>query len=508
MLKTNSFQFFKPILSIDKTLSDLKTKPSLYWEKRGERMALDLFKFAQDKVPAYQKFLSEKNILASDIKNINDFKKLPPVDKHSYVNAFPYEELLLNQDISKITTFSSTSGSTGEPTYFPRGEEQDWQYEHIVELFLKNQFEIDNKKTLGVIGFGLGIWIGGIFTYKNFNNIARKGYPLALAPVGTNKDIFLKTIKKVGSSFDQIILMGYPPFIKDVIDEAEEYGIDWSDYSIKVMTATESFSEQFREYIARKAKIKNPLTDILNIYGSVELGTMAHETPMANFIRGMAVKNKKIFKEIFPEAILLPTLAQYHPHLTYFEEENGELFASGFASSFPLIRYRFFDKGTVIPFDTMVSKLNSVGIDIIKEAEKANIEKTILKLPFVCVYERSDFVVVLRGANIYPENIKTALQDKGLEKFVTGKFTMIKKEDKKLNDFLEINVELKRNVESNGDLKKRIEKIVINTLRKINSEFNYLYTLEGNKLTPNMILYPHGHPKYFGVSIKQKWVKK
>lgn len=502
-----TFQFFKPILSVDKTLNDLKTKPSLYWEKKGEKMVLNLFNFTHEKVPAYKKFLIDNNILASDVKNINDFKKLPPVDKHSYINAFPFEELLPDQDISKITTFSSTSGSTGEPTYFPRGEEQDWQYEHIIELFLKNQFEIDNKKTLGVIGFGLGIWIGGIFTYKNFNNIARKGYPLALAPVGTNKDIFLKTIKKVGGSFDQIILMGYPPFIKDVIDEAEDYGINWSDYSIKVMTATESFSEQFREYIARKAKIKNPLTDILNIYGSVELGTMAHETPLANFIRGMAVKNKKIFKEIFPEAILLPTFAQYHPHLTYFEEENGELFASGFASSFPLIRYRFFDRGAVIPFDLMVSKLKSVGIDIIKEAEKANIGKTILRLPFVCVYERSDFVIILRGANIYPENIKTALQHKSLEKFVTGRFTMVKKEDKKLNDFLEINMELKRNVNGGGDLKKRIEKIVVETLCKVNSEFNNSYIASLNRIVPKIILYSHEHPKYFGVSIKQKWVK-
>lgn len=410
--------------------------------------------------------------------------------------------------LKEVTTLASTSGSTGEPFYFPRGEEQDAQYEYVAELFLKNQFEIDKYSTLAINGFGMGIWIGGIFTFKILNNLSQKGYDLTIAPTGRMKDVFLKTFKKMASYYDQVILMGYPPFIKDIVDEAEAYGIDWKKHRLKLFFATEGFSEKFRDYLTERSGIQNSLLHSLNIYGSVEFGTMSHETPLSILIRKIALSDKKIFRTLFPNANTTPTLVQYHPHIVYFEEVDGEVVASGYGSSIPLVRYRFHDNGGVYGFEQMVSKLNGLGVDIFAEAKKEGIQDTIFYLPFVFVHGRSDFVVNLRGANIYPENIRKALEHKELENALTGKFVMTTPEDKDFNEYLQVHVELKKNVSSSKKLEQLIKRTIVTTLNADSSEFADMYSSESDKIGPEIVLHDNEDKDYFPQdSIKQRWIK-
>lgn len=506
--KKRPFKFFKKTYSADVELKNLKNKPASYFEKKGEEMVLRVFDFVYNNVPAYKEFLKSLKIEGKNIKNIEDYKKLPVMDKNTYIRKYPFLDLIPNRDISQATIISATSGSTGEPFCFPRGAEQDAQYEYIAELFLKNSFEIDNKKTLGIIGFGLGIWIGGIFTYKVLNKISEKGYDLTLMTIGPSIEMYLNALKKMGHNFDQVLIMGYPPFIKDVIDEAKDYGIDWKNYNIKILTAAEGYSEKFRDYISEKAFLKNPLKDTVNIYGTVEMGTMAHETPITNLIRKIALEKKDIFRAIFPKANKIPTLAQYYPEIIHFEEVNGEVIASGYGSSIPLLRYRFPDMGGVIKFDEMISKLKVAGIDILSEAKKHGIENTILHLPFVYVYDRTDHAIILRGANIFAEEIKNALHNDKLHSLITGKFTMIKCEDKKMNNYFEIHVELRKKNQANKKISKMIQEIVVNYLLKINSEFQDQYKSVPKIMTPKIILWPYQHEKHFKPGGKQKWVKK
>lgn len=505
----SAFEFFTTRPTIDVVLRELKTQPASHWEKRGERYALAMFRYGYKTVPAYRKFLTAHGIDGDKIKTIADFRTLPVMDKNSYLGKYEYRDLFPNRDLSAVTTVSATSGSTGEPFYFPRGEEQDWQARYVGEIFLANQFGIGDKRTLGIIGFGMGIWIGGILTYKYFNTLAQKGYRLASIPVGSNAETFLKAIKKFAPLYDQIILVGYPPFIKDVIDQAHEHGVDWKKHTVKILTAAEGYSEDFRAYIAKKAFLKNPLTDTVNIYGTVELGTMAHETPLSNLIRKIAVSRPEVFAAIFSDVNLnrLPTLVQYHPYIVYFEEAAGEVIATGCGSSMPLLRYRFPDRGGVIPYDTMVAKLKSAGVDILAEARKHKIADIIMRLPFVYIYERSDHAVIIRGANIYAEEVRAALQNPALEKSITGKFTMSRQESKSMDEYLEINVELKKDTHASPALAEKIQSTIIDFLNKNNSEFADQYQSVPKIMTPPVILWPYGHELHFKPGAKQKWVK-
>jgi phenylacetate-CoA ligase len=507
-----NFISFRPPTNIDIAIREIKSHPPDYWEKRGERMVLNLFNWVASTTPAYRTFLKKHKINPAKIKNLKDFKTLPLTSKDNYLRPAVYSDLFPNRDIVSATTISATSGSTGEPFYFPRKTVHDDKYQYQAEIFLKEQFEIDKKKTLGVLGFGLGIWIGGIFTYKVMERISSKGYSFTLVPTGTNKEQFLQAIKKFGRFYDQLILMGYPPFIKDVLDEGKDYGINWQDYEIKILTAAEGFSERFREYLAKKAGLKNMLSDIINIYGTVELGTMAHETALSNLIRHLATKNKKLFKTLFSEATNIPTLAQYYPHLVYFEEVEidgkKEVVGTGYGTHIPLIRYRFKDLGGVIPYEVMMEKLSACGIDIKQEMRRYKIKANIFPLPFVYVYARSDFSVVFRGANIYPEEIRNALDDHSLAKYTTGRFTMIRREDGRLNQILEINVELKKGVRGTRKIAEIIKEKIITHLCKNNSEYNDVYHSNPARAIPTIVFWSYNHPLYFARTGKQPWVKK
>ena len=83
---------------------------------------------------------------------------------------------------------SSTSGSTGEPFYFPRNEQLDWEYSILAEMFLRNSSYNYKEPTLIIVGFGMGVWIRGLLTYKS-SEIAfqRWHYPISIITRGINK---------------------------------------------------------------------------------------------------------------------------------------------------------------------------------------------------------------------------------------------------------------------------------------------------------------------------------
>jgi len=495
---------------INERLRELKTKPAEYWENLSIRYVDKLIKFTIEFTPAYRKFLKDNGVDYKKIKGFKDLEKLPIMDKNSYLRQYPYQELFPNKNLN-LKTISATSGSTGEPFYFIRGENLDEQGLYVLELAFLNQWEIKRFNTLIVLGFGLGIWIGGLHNYYVYYRLSDK-YKITTAPVGTSKELILKTIKKLHQFYDQLILVGYPPFIKDVGDEAKNYDINFKKMRLRILNAAEGFSEEFRNYIAKIYNLENIVNDNINIYGTVELGTMAHETAFSNLIRRIAVEKDKVFRAIFPEANRIPTLAQYHPYIVYFEEKEGLVIASGYGESIPLIRYSFPDRGGVIKFDEMIKKLKSAGVDIFKEAEKWKIKSKILKLPFVYVYERSDFAVSLVGILIYPEYIKNALIKKELQKYLTGKFSMLVDYDKNMNQKLKIHIELKKGVRGNEEIKDKIHREIVRALLKNSTEYNHLYSTASEKhrkrLEPEIILHTYEDPFYFKPGIKQKWTIK
>ena len=473
---------------------------------RAKQM-LTVFHKAADGVPAYKDFLKKNKIDPAKIKTLRDFQLVPLMSKQNYLRRYELEKLCYGETLCQPLVFTSTSGSTGEPFYFPRNFFIDYQSSIYHESFFHSA-EIDShKSTLVLVCFGMGIWIGGLITYQAFRLIAERGYPLTLLTPGINKKEIFEALKNLSKKFDQIIICGYPPFVKDIIDEASKNAVNWRNFkNLKLVFAAETFSEKFRDYIIRETGIKKLYCDTMNIYGSADMGTMASETPVSILVRRIALKNKKVYKKLFTEATRLPTLVQFIPQFINFEIVGKNIYCTG-DNAIPLIRYEIGDNGGVFDFNFMEQVFIENGIDFNKEACDAGIDGTIIKLPFVYIYERTDLSTKLYGAIIYPEHVREALQDARFETFLTSKFTMLTKYDRRQNQFLEINIELKPNIKPIKSLGKLCcDNIIKNLLRK-NAEYHNNYTSLSKEVTPHIIFWPHEHILHFKPGIKQKWVK-
>lgn len=484
-----------------------KTKAA-EWEKIRVKKSLALFKAAAIHVPAYKKFLKSNGVNSTTVKTWKDFLRVPLVSRSNYLWKYPLESLCWGGTLKQSIVFTSTSGSTGAPFYFPRNIVLDGQSALMHEYFLKNDITSSSRTTLVVDCFGMGVWIGGLLTYSAFNQLSTRGYPLSILTPGINKKEIFEGIRNLKNKYDQIIICGYPPFIKDLVDEFKNEDINLNSNKVRLIFAAEGFSEKFREYVASKIGIKNLFCDTMNIYGSADLGTMAIETPISILLRRLAVKNGNFQRQLFTRTGRLPTLAQFNPSFINFEEVNGQLVCTG-DSVLPLVRYSIGDNGGVIKYDDAEKLLSKNGFGSCQhELKRAGLNIAPDQLPYVYVYERDDLSTKLYGAIMYPEHIKEALHHNILMKNLTGRFTMITKTDKKQNQYLEINLELKRGEHEKRSLEASAKKIIGKTLLEMNAEHKNNVSSMPSLAEPHLVFWNYENPIHFGSSGKQKWVKK
>ncbi len=490
-----------------KNLSTLvRTKGTDYWKAISEKETLKLFHATAGSVPAYKDFLRKNKIKPENIKTLKDFSLVPAMDKDNYLHAYPYEKLLWDGELKKPLTIHATSGSTGEPTYFQRDFMSDLKREFIIDMFFKHNDLTTTGPTLFIITFGMGVWSAGMGIYTgaylaaNFNK-----YPISIISPGVNKVEVLKILRTIAPNFKQVIIAGYPPFVKDIIDEAREEKINLEKFNLRFVFTGESFSEEFRDYLCDHAGIRNVFTDTMNTYGSSELGAMAVETPLSILVRKQT--DKHIFRTLFGDITKVPTLVQYIPYFVSFQCVDGELFFTG-NSTIPLIKYKSGDSGGILTYDQVKDGLAQHGVTLGTEIKKHKITEHVCKLPFVYVYERKNLATTFYGILVYPEFLKAAMLDTQVNRFLTGKFTLIQKYDKNQDQYLEINLEMKRAV----SFKKQDEEIVlrkiVETLKARSSEFGELCRNLGERAYPKLMFWPYEHQEYFTPGSKQQWVRR
>ena len=472
------------------------------------KRTLALFHKAAKDLPGYKAFLAERGIKPDAIDTIEALLNVPVTSKKNYLTANRIEDLIWEADQTSALLLCATSGSTGEPYYFPRNDKLSWQYSRLLEDYLKSS-SYGKGRTLVLIGFGMGVWIGGIITLRAFEIAGeRLGEPLSILPTGYNKTEIFKALRKLSPDFDQTIIVGYPPFIKELVDEAPAEGIDLTKLHMRFLFAAEAFNETFRNYVCQKAGVQDPLLDTLNIYGSADIGAMANETPLSILIRRLVIEYPLLYRDLFGQIEKTPTLAQYNPDFIEFEAIDNDILLSA-NGALPLIRYAIGDHGGVLEYDTINDLMKRYDISLETEIQQAGIAKIVNReYPFVYVYERADLSVTLQGLNIYPEFIKEGLLQPDMTAQFTERFTMATKNDIHHNQFLQINLELQKGVEANDKLKRHALKTIETSLIERSSEFAEVAKTRNVDKLLQVVLWPNGHPRYFTPGTKQKWVEK
>jgi phenylacetate-coenzyme A ligase PaaK-like adenylate-forming protein len=144
-------------------------------------------------------------------------------------------------------------------------------------------------------------------------------------------------LPELAPHFEQVVLLGYPPFVKDVVDTGLAAGFDWSRHTVKLVLAGEVFSEEWRDLMAERAGLGDPTRDSVSLYGTADAGVLGNETPLSVTIRRFLAARPELARELFGDS-RLPTLVQYDPGSRYFESHDGTLLFSG-ENGIPLIRY-------------------------------------------------------------------------------------------------------------------------------------------------------------------------
>jgi phenylacetate-CoA ligase len=480
------------------TLAALATflGPRVEHTRTPEEKLLQLFQEVARDVPAYARFLRQHGVEPRAVASLEAFRALPVTTKDNYYRQNPLPDLCRHGRLEACDMVALSTGSTGEPAVWPRFVSHELESSARFEQILGGAFGARERPTLAVICFALGNWVGGLYTLACCRHLAAKGYPLTVVSPGNQPAEILRALRALSPFYEQRVLFGYPPFLKDVVDVAAGSGFDWAGKPTHLVMAGEVFSEEWRSLLCGRLGMGEPASATASLYGTADAGVLANETPLSIRIRRALARRPDAARALFGEA-RLPTLCQYDPGHRYFEVEDGWLLFSGDGGA-PLLRYKILDRGGVIAHEQMLEFLDRHGVAL--EAGPSG-----EPLPFVYVFGRSHFAVSFYGANVFPENVSVGLEQAELAPHLTGKFVLEVSHDAQQNAHLRLTVELTRHGAASDTLASEIAEHVRRHLERLNSEFAS-YVPDAQR-TPDVVLRAFGDPEYFPTGVKHRYTR-
>jgi len=464
------------------------------WLEKGQAKYLLLFHQMAELVPAYTDFVKKNKINHKSIMSWSDLGGVPTIDKENYLRAYPITDLCWPDSFQKQHMISVSSGSSGDPFFWPRSSWHEFEATFTHELLIRNFFDCHKKNTLFIVSFAMGMYVAGVLTQNSLQHIAEKGLPLTVVSPGINIQENVRIIKELGRFYDQIVLAGYPPLVKDVLDFGVQQGIVWEKLPMKFIFAGEGFSENWRKIVLEKVGTTD-IKSSFSIYGSADANMLAFETPLTIKIRQLINNEHDLYKNFYDEQQRVPGIFQYNPLSRYFEQYDKELIFSA-DSGIPLLRYNIHDIGQVVDFVDLQKKFSTFHNEFTSS----------ITWPFILLYGK-DKTVSYYGLLIYPENIRVALEKDNLRKYVSGRLVFHKSVDTHGDQFLQAEIELLPDIKPNDELAKLIRVELVDALSKTNMEYNKLMSSLGEKALPKVNLYLYGSSDYFSRNNKQIWLK-
>ncbi|MFJ3492203.1 phenylacetate--CoA ligase family protein [Streptomyces sp. NPDC086091] len=439
-------------------------------------------------VPAYARHLRRHGIDPRAVGEVG-LDRLPRLDKQSYIQAYPLVERCRDTDGPRM--IATSSGSSGSPTIWPRALDREATDAVPFDRILNGTFRARERHTLAVVCFPLGNWIGGVYTLGCLQHLARHGARLTIATPGNNVGEILRVVEEVGPSAEQTVLLGYPPFVKDVIDAGRTRGIAWERLSPRLVLAGEVFSETWRDLVCARAGITDPETSTAAVYGTSDAGVLAFETPATIGLRRAVAATPGASERVFASE-RLPMLMRFDPALRHFEAHEGRLFLTT-DGAVPLVRYTLGDSGGVLDADALEAHRLAAGLTAPDHD----------RLPAVWLFGRDLFALSLYGANVYPETIALGLEAPAVRDHVTGKFVMEVEEGEQPR--LRVVVEYAPRTVGHPLDPAAVADSLLSALHTHNSE--YVHYVPAPVLTPTVELRPHADPAYFPAGVKHRYTR-
>jgi phenylacetate-CoA ligase len=467
-------------------------------EAPGFERARDAFRRAALEVPAYADFLRRNKVAAERIQTPQDFASVPPVTKANYLHHYPLNMLARRGDIVEVGTWSTSSGSSGKPTYWPRDSLSLEQSIDLYDKIFRQSFQSHERSTLAVIGFAMGNWIGGTYTYTGIQHLRALGHRLSVIAPGIDVATILRNVADLGPYYEQVVLVGYPPFLKDVLDQAPSSVVDMD---LQILMAGENISEGWRDYILKRIGKRigkeGGAEHTCLIYGTADAGIMGHETPTTIAARRLARNDPRLNVALFGDHEVQPTFVEYRPDFRFTETDPDGYLLFTIDNTFPLIRYRINDRGRVITASELACLLGRCGHEF-------TVRTSTEDAAFIALGRRTDIAATFYSLKIFPESVRAAFEDAAVSGTVSGKFYLITQEDEAYGQTLRLHVELRADATADEALAPRLQELVVASLLRTNSEYRQLHQALGRRADP-MITLHHFSTGGFAHGIKHRW---
>lgn len=307
----------------------------------------------------------------------------------------------------------------------------------------------------------------------------------------------------------QIIVAGYPPFLKDLAEFIKAKGHNLSDFSAIGVAGGQAISEAMRDIL-----IKDGFNQIFSSYGASDLDiNLGVETEYEMLVRKTIERNPGLARELYGSNKGLPMVFHYDPwnyHVECLdgsvdkpEETNSLIFtANRDDRSSPRIRYDLGDKGRVYASSDVQALLAKYGV----------FQKPKTNLPLMFVWGR-DSTVVFGGANLDFTELERAIEEIDLNGEILKKAFHCY-QDNEGREKLRIMLELKEGMELPQDPSAYAQRL-LSKLASLNQDFRYqLEALDEGTILPELIFFKRGqspigeaggHRKQVLVIQKENW---
>lgn len=317
-------------------------------------------------VPFYREKMQKKGLEPSDIRSVEDLKKLPFTYKQDLRDNYPYG--LFAVPMSEIVRIHASSGTTGKQTVvgYTRRDIDTWA--EVMARTLTNAGA--DKNSFIQVAYGYGLFTGGLGAHYGAERIGASVIPIS----GGNTKRQLQIMKDFGTT----ILACTPSYALYLAEEMEESGIKKSDLKLKAgVFGAEPWSSNMRKEIEERLGIL-----AIDIYGLSE-------------VIGPGVASECCFQcgLHIPEDHFIPEIIDPETEEVLPPGSKGELvFTTITKEGLPLIRYRTRD----------ISSLNY---------EKCQCGRTEVRMSKVS--GRTDDMLIIRGVNVFPSQIESVLLEIG-----------------------------------------------------------------------------------------------
>ena len=418
---------------------------------------------AKRRVPAYKSFLKAHNFSKPSFSGLlPNIHEIPEIDKENYIKKFSIDARCVGGKIpTKNIIIDESSGSSGTATNWVRGLKERKRNAKMIEFGMRT---LVGKEPLFVINaFALGPWATGVNVTMSCVSFSK------LKSLGPDKEKIENTLKQFGKNHNYVI-MGYPPFLKYLVDTSE---IEWDKFNIAFIFGGESMSEGMRDYLFRKG-IKKAYSSL----GASDLElNISAENDFTISLRRLLHSNQSLQSKILKHTGALPMIFQYNPTDFLIESsETGELIVTIGRPDYiaPKIRYNIHDRGHTLSIKDLYSILKSLNISLDKLAKPQT------DLPLLLHYGRANMTVSFFGANISPTDVNEVIYSLPELSEIVNSYNLSIDEDKEGTKKLIISIEVQKGETTELLDLKKIQANFFENLSKINQDFR-----EVRKMLPN-----------------------